>query len=143
MTKTITPFTQIPSEQLSNSTAEYPYLVVRIMNAVYQRERIDIRQGEPAVLIGAGKCYVQHPEPRTVGNEISEGCRALLLAAVSTSVDKTKFRMSVVWGKSSTSYVERDGVINESSVIPSGGVELPNKLGFDAEAIKQPLEKTI
>jgi hypothetical protein len=41
----------------------YPYLVVRIFAAVYQREGIEIRVCPPAVEIVNRRCTVQHPEP--------------------------------------------------------------------------------
>lgn len=131
MTKTVSPFTQIASEPLAGPVTQYPFLVVRIYSAVYQRERIEIRQGEPAVKIGAGKSYVQHPEPWLLNNEISENCRALLLAGVTSAVNTTGFRMCIKWAEARCSYVERDGVINESSESPSGGIDMPSKLAFD------------
>jgi hypothetical protein len=140
MTNTISPFTQIPSEPLAAPATQYPYLVVRIFSAAYQRERIDIRQGKLAVQIGAGKCYVQHPEPRLINNDISEGCRALLLAGVSAAVNKTNFRMCIKWGEASCSFVECDGVINESSESPSGGIDMPSKLAFDQRIALQESE---
>ena len=98
MTKTVSPFTQIPSEPLAGPVTQYPFLVVRIYNTVYQREQIEIRQGKPAVKIGAGNSYVQHPEPWLLNNEISEGCRALLLVGVVSAVNTTGFRMCIKWG---------------------------------------------
>lgn len=135
MTKTIFPFTEIPTEPLAAPVTQYPYLVVRIMCTVYQREGIELRQGDPDVQIGPGRCYVQHPEPRLANNDISEGCRALLLAGVSAAVNKTNFRMCIVWGEASCSFVEKDGVVNESSESPSGGVNLPNKIAFDQRIV--------
>jgi hypothetical protein len=131
MTETITPFTTLPSESINSNSTEYPYLVVRIMSCLYQRERIEIRQGPQDLRIGAGKCFVQHPEPRIANNEISEGCRNLLLSGVSAAVNKTKFRMCIVWGEGFSSFVEKNGVIKETSESPSGGIDLPKKLAFD------------
>ena len=131
MTKTVSPFTQIPSEPLAGPVTQYPFLVVRIYSTVYQREQIEIRQGEPAVKIGAGKSYVQHPEPWLLNNEISEGCRALLLVGVVSAVNTTGFRMCIKWGEDTCCYVEHNGVINESSQSPSGGIAMPYKLAFD------------
>jgi hypothetical protein len=45
------------------SAAPYPYLVVRIFTAIYQRERIRIRMGPPAVEFVNRRCFVQHPVP--------------------------------------------------------------------------------
>ena len=143
MTKSISPFTDIPAEPIAAPTTQYPYLVVRIMSAFYQRERIDVRQGEPAVQIGTGKSFVQHPEPWLDANAISEGCRNLLLKGVIAAVDRTKFRMCIVWDKESCSFVERDGVINESTESPSGGVNLPRKLAFDQSIVVKESETKI
>ena len=107
----------------------YPYLVVRIYSAVYQRERIEIIQGEAAVEIRAKGTFVRHPQPFNSQGELSDGCRRLLLDGVLEAVQRTHFRMCVVWNSSSCSFVERDGIITESSDPPSGGINLP-KLAF-------------
>lgn len=126
----VIPFTSIPSEPIDEGN-KYPYLIVRLMSAVYQRENIDVRKGEPLVAISPHKTYVQHPEPIADDGNMSIGCRTLLLNAVKDAVNRTKFRMSVIWGKADASYVELDGSINASTEIPSGGIQLPNKLAFD------------
>lgn len=126
--------TIIPSEPVDESN-KYPYLVVRIMPAVYQRERIDVRIGEPSVAISPNRTYVQHPEPITDDGSMSVGCRTLLLNAIKEAVNRTKFRMSVIWGEGDVSYVEHDGSIKASTVIPSGGIQLPNKLAFDQRVV--------
>lgn len=51
--------------------ATYPHLIVRIHAAVYQRERIQIRKGPPAVGIhSSGATYVQHYEPLVGDNHL-------------------------------------------------------------------------
>lgn len=132
--RAVSPFTSIPSEPISG-VGKYPYLVVRIMAAVYQHERIAVREGEPSVAISPQKTYVQYPEPITDDGRLSDDCRTLLLNAVKEAVMRTKFRMSVVWGEGDASYVEPDGSIQQSSSTPSGGVQLPNKIAFDQRVV--------
>ena len=129
--RSVVPFPDIPAEPLENPTGSYPYLVIRIYSAVYQRESIDIRQGDPSVHIGPRCTYVQHPSPWYPESELSLGARQLLLQGVSEAVTRLGFRMCVVWGKESCSFVERNGIINESTEPPSGGVALPVKIAFD------------
>jgi hypothetical protein len=126
------PYTGIPAEPLDSPTSEYPYLVVRIMSGVYQRERINIRKGEAAVHIGHGSCFLRHPDPFDEGGAIRESCRMLLLESVLATVLRTHLRMCVVWAADKCSFVEMDRTIKESNSIPSGGVMLPSKLAFDA-----------
>ena len=128
----ILPFSGIPTEPLDKPTSEYPYLVVRFMPAVYQRERIDIRRGEAAVHIGPGSCFLRHPDPFDGEGAIRESCRALLLEGVMAAVLRTQLRMCVVWAADKASYVERDRPIKELNSIPSGGFMLPSKIAFDA-----------
>ena len=126
----VSPSISLPSEPV-NEDGKYPYLIIRLMPAVYQRHQINVFRGEPLVEIGHSKNLVQHPEPITDDGVITPGCRTLILDAVLEAVTRTKFRMAVVWGEKEASYVEPDGSINESTEPPSGGVPLPNKIAFD------------
>lgn len=126
------PASGIPTEPLDNPTSEYPYLVVRLMAGVYQRERIDIRKGEAAVHIGHGSCFLRHPDPFDERGVMREGCRTLLLEGVLAAVLRTRLRMCVVWAADKSSFVELDRTIKESNSIPSGGFMLPSKMAFDA-----------
>ena len=105
-------------------TAAYPYLVVRIYAAVYQRERIVVRAARwPMAQIGHQRSFVQRPAPFNADGTLSAPCRALLIASVQHAVRQTKFRMCIVWGPSSCTFVEVDSVI-ESNESPSGGLAL-------------------
>jgi len=130
----VSPFTSIPSEPI-DEIGKYPYLVIRLMPAVYQRHQITVYRGEALAKISHDKNFVQHPEPITDEGVITPGCRKLILDAVFEAVTRTKFRMAVVWGEEEASYVEPDGSINESTEPPSGGVPLPNKIAFDQREI--------
>lgn len=128
------PFTTIPSEPI-NEVGKYPYLVVRLMATVYQRYQITINRGEPLVKISHDKNFVRHPEPITDDGAITPDCRTFILNAVLEVVKRGPFRMAVVWGEKEVSYVERDGSIEESTVRPSGGIPLPNKIAYDQREI--------
>ena len=62
---------------------------------------------------------------------IPPAARQVLLDAVAEAVQRTRFRMCVVWAPGESSYVERDGSIDESTTPPSGGVALPAPIAFD------------
>ncbi len=132
--RVVSPFASIPSEPV-DEIGKYPYLIIRLMPAVYQRHQITVYRGEPLVTIGHGRNFVQHPEPITDEGVITPGCRTLILNAVLEVVKRGPFRMAVVWGEKEASYVERDGSIEESTVRPSGGIPLPNKIAYDQREI--------
>ncbi len=137
MAQTLSPFSTIPSEAPENPDRRYPHLVVRIMSAVYQREKIDIRTGEPKVGISHHGCYVQHPGPLTPDGRLTDPCRALLIEGVGDAVRRTGFRMCLVWAPHSCTFVERDSV-NDSGEPPSGGLAFPAKLAFDQRVTVTP-----
>jgi hypothetical protein len=111
--------------------SRFPYLVVRIMNSVYQYETIAIGEGEPKVDVGCRRTCVIHPKPFEADGTISDECRALLIQGVSESVQKTGFRMCIVWGEEACSYVEKGGEVIESTEKPRGGFALvPNPAAF-------------
>ena len=123
-----------------NGTAKrYPYLVVRLMAAVYQREEIAIQNGEPMAHVGFRDSYVHHPTPFAEDGAVSQGCRDLLMAATLEAVRRTGYRMCLVWAANETTYIERDGSVNADSEAPSGGLgtggfggtELPIEIAFD------------
>ncbi len=128
------PSTSIPSEPI-DEVGKYPYLIIRLMPAVYQRHQITVYRGEPSVEISHDKNFVRHPEPITDDGAITPDCRTLILNAVLEVVKRGPFRMAVVWGEKEVSFVERDGSINESTEPPSGGVPLPNKIAYDQREI--------
>ena len=129
--KSVAPFSDSPAAPLENPNGSYPYLVIRICSGVYQRESIAIRQGEASVQIGHHRTHVQHPSPWDSEDGMSPGARQLLLQGVTKAVTRLGFRMCVVWSKENCSFVERNGIINESTEPPSGGVPAPFKLAFD------------
>ena len=117
----------------------YPYLVVHLMSAMYQREKISVRSGAPKAHIGHRDCYVHHASPFAEDGSMSQGCKEVLVAAVLESVRRTRFRMCLVWGADSCTFLERDGSFRVGSEPPSGGlgtggvdgIPLPADIAFD------------
>ena len=100
----------------------YPYLVIRLMAGVYQREPLDIQPGKPSIHVGHRSSSVRHPEPFNADGSVSKACRALLVMGVLNAVRRTGFRMCVVWDPENCTFVERDGKCEESATPPSGGL---------------------
>jgi len=100
----------------------YPYLVVHLMPAVYQREEITIRLGEPKAHVGHRDCFVHHPTPFADDGSLGQGCKEVVVAAVLRAVLRTRFPMCLVWADDTCTYLERDGSVRESSGPPTGGL---------------------
>jgi len=116
--------------------SRFPYLVVRIMGAVFQYETIAVGEGKPEVSVGCRRTRVLHPRPFEEDGTISGACRELLIRGVKETVEKTGFRMCIVWGEHSCSYVEKGGEIIESTEKPSGGFSLvPDPTAFRSRQV--------
>ena len=109
---------------------QYPYLVVRIHSAVYQREEIQLLTGEPAAHIWCKSSFARHPELSQDSREFPLQARTLLLNTVLEAVRQRRFRMCVVWAKGESTFVEADGSFNASNDPPSGGLTMPS-VAFD------------
>lgn len=101
--------------------SRYPFVVVRLMSAMYQREDIAVHSGAPAAHIGHRDSYVHHPTPFSDDGSISEGCRAVLIAACLGAVKRTRLRMCIVWNAGSCTFLELDGSVRDSVDAPKGG----------------------
>lgn len=117
----------------------YPYLVVQVMHAMYQREEITIHQGEARAHIGFRDTFVHHPNPFNTDGAINSTCKAVLIDATIEAVRRTGFRMCLVWSAGHCTFVERDGSTRETADPPSGGLgtggvggtPLPSDIEFD------------
>lgn len=106
-----------------NDTAKrYPFVVVRLMSAVYQREDIAVHKGDPKSRIGFRDSFVHHPTPFAEDGAVSQGCKDLLVGATLEAVRRTGHRMCLVWTANDCTFVERDGAVNPRSEPPSGGL---------------------
>ena len=125
----------------SDLKRSFPYVVVRLMGAVYQKEEISVDKGPEMARIGFRDSFVHHPTPFAEDGALSQGCKTLLKIATLEAVRRTGFRMCIVWGKDDCSFVERDGSIKESVEPPSGGfgsggvggTPLPGEIAFDSQ----------
>jgi hypothetical protein len=97
----------------------YPYLVIRIFAAVYQRERLKIREGPAAVELVYRHCFVQHPAPFAADGTLNPDCRELLIDAVQAAVRRLGFRMWIVWARSSATSIEAERITSTGE--PSNG----------------------
>lgn len=111
---------------------EEPYLVVRLMAGVYQREAIKVLRGpHPLAQIGQGCCLVVHPHAYDSGGTMTPECRSFLVTAVQNAVTTTRLRMCLVWAPYDCTFVEPEGSIHPGSEPPSGGFPLPAPIAFD------------
>jgi hypothetical protein len=109
------------SAECTTGRTIYPYLVIRVFAAVYQRERIRIQTGPPLVELVYRRSVVQHPVPFAAdGTTLNPDCRALLTHGVQAAVRGLGFRMWIVWAKSSCTSVEADRMSPAGE--PSGGL---------------------
>ncbi|MCC7151071.1 MAG: hypothetical protein IT501_03655 [Rubrivivax sp.] len=114
--------------------SRFPHLVVNIMNSVFQYETIAIGEGEPKVEVGCRRTCVRHLKPFEADGTISSACRALLIDGVKECVQKSGFRMCIVWGEDACSYVEKSGEVIECVERPRGGFSLvPDSRAFKSQ----------
>ena len=104
--------------------SRFPYLVVRIMTSVFQYETIAIGEGKPEVYVGTRRTRLRHPNPFADDGSVGSEARALLIQGVKKIVQSSGFRMCIVWGENSCSYIEKGGEVIESTEKPSGGFSL-------------------
>ena len=116
---------EVGAEQLSTAgTIEdgpFPILVVRLANAVYQREVVEVREGVNSVEVAFRTSFLQHPSPYTSDRQVSRDARDIFLDEVLVAVRRTGFRMCVVWSPVECTFVEADGSVRWSHSPPSGG----------------------
>lgn len=136
---TVSPFSNHDAEPIDSAKGSYPYIVIRFIAAVYQRENLQVRVGAPEVHIGHRTSFIQYHEPYAEDGAISPSCRAFLLDGVLDAVRRLKFRMCVVWKKGSCTFVEPDGQFRDSDDPPSGGILLPKTIDYDT---RLPFEDT-
>lgn len=114
-----------------NVDVSYPFIVIRLMNAVYQAETIRVRKGRASVSIRVGTSFLRHPEPLKADGQVSDEAKAMLNEAVLAAVRGTGFRMCLVWGPAWCSFVEPDGSIRNSFEPPSGGFSPTGPVDFN------------
>jgi len=114
--------------------------MIRLMNSVYQAEKVEVREGRAFVLLEFGGSFLQHPEPVKPDGQIGDQAKVLLTEAVQSSAKRTGLRMCLVWGSAWCSFVEPDGSIKNSFHPPSGGVHLPARTDPEDHSSPNPLK---
>lgn len=100
----------------------FPYLVIRLMAAVYQREAVAVHLGPARAMIKHKGSRLSHPGIAGDVKAISNASKAYFEAALVREVRRTKHRMCVVWGPDECTFVEPNGDILRKSEAPRGGL---------------------
>lgn len=118
-----------PSERKTGagqrSGEAFPYFVVRLMAAVYQREIVTVDQGPALAVIKHKGSRLSHPGIADNSRAISDAAKSFFEAALVRQVRRTKHRMCVVWGPDECTFVEPNGDIQRKSAPPLGGFLMP------------------
>jgi hypothetical protein len=93
------------------SRREHPFLVIRGgVPGVYGRNQVEILQVEPETPPTPGVFTLVYAGQSTdEAGRLTPGCRAALVAAVKRRVERTGFRICIVFGDRDAVYVEPDG----------------------------------
>jgi len=128
-----------PEPTSRDSARAFPYLVVRMMAGIYQREDFAIHVGTERIHIGHRDSFVHHPRPFADDGSVTPECRKAMIAAVLAAVRKFRFRMCLVWARDACTFVEPDGSTLAGTEPPwggfgtggVGGTPLPSDIEFD------------
>ena len=101
----------------------YPYVIKRVIAAVYQRIE---------VAFGTGKLHSPHKgihimtkdHPYDTDGKPTLEARNALIEVLKEVTRTSGFRMCAVFGEQDSVYVEPDGLVNQKTEAPSGGVNL-------------------
>lgn len=98
----------------------YPYLVIRLVEGIYQYERVNLRDGPPSARIYADDCSFSYPgiDPRNAIEEAS--ARTCFEAFVLDAARRAGFQFCIVWRGDDCTYVEPDGAKYGWDEPPSG-----------------------
>lgn len=104
------------------STVEYPYLVIRLQAAVYDKRRIVFAQTPGA---SDGHAFLlQWPQSFDRTRALPSAVRLALIEQVKGASKQSGFRMCIVVSQDESLYVEPDGRVESMSTAPSGGIAL-------------------
>ena len=111
----------------------FPYIVIRLAAAVYQCERLALRQGSPSARIAHRNSQLTHPGVDEESGVLDADARRFLEVAVLNAVQRHGFRMSIVYSPRDCVYIERDSSLSRSIEPPSGGIALTVDFGKPAQ----------
>ena len=109
--------------KMGEEAEQFPYLVVRLMAAVYYRYPIEfVHNGnanpDPEALT------VFESDPFDADGKLTLESKRKLIEVVSFEARETGLRMCVVFGPMEAVYVEPEGAIREAARPPVGGVDI-------------------
>ena len=111
------------SIKVGGKIERFPYLVVRLMPAVYNCYPIEFAwNGNTSSIPEALTLF--EPNPFDADGNLTPECRRKLIELVGFEARETGFRMCVVFGPKEAVYVEPEGAILEASQLPVGGVDI-------------------
>lgn len=96
--------------------SEYPYIIVRLMPAIYSRR---------SILFEADACsdkdlVIPDNQPYDKSGKLTKEARDEVISATLQAVKRTGFRMCAVFGKNDCVYCEPDGSTEKSGDCPNG-----------------------
>ena len=98
----------------------FPYVVERLMAAVYRRREVFFTNRRPPGYTGSD-FFINEPEAFTDGR-LTPAAREKAIESVSRAAGKVNRRMCVVFAADEAVYCEPNGTYKESTEIPSGGL---------------------
>jgi hypothetical protein len=103
---------------------QYPYVVRRIMAAVYQQLEV-VFTTDPSDPPPRKAIHILIDQPaRNAEGDLVEKARMALIDVLKEVTRTSGFRMCAVFGEQDSVYVEPDGQVNWLNEAPSGGVNL-------------------
>lgn len=113
------------AEEGCPSAGAFPYVVIRLIATVYQRETLTVDQGPARAVIKRRGSRLSHPGISDDGRTITQAAKSYFEAALVRQVRRTNHRVCVVWGPDECTYVEPNGDTERKSEPPVGGFISP------------------
>jgi len=102
----------------------YPYVVRRVMAAVYQQLEVVFTTAPADSSIRKAIHILMDQPARDDEGNLVERARLALIDVLKEVTRTSGFRMCAVFGEQDSVYVEPDGRVNGRTEAPSGGVQL-------------------
>jgi hypothetical protein len=119
----IKPMKRIEMNQTLSKQTTYPYVIRRVMSAVYQRIEVVFGAEKFQASRKAIHIVTAHYPYDDDGKPTTEA-RSALIDSLKEITRSSRFRMCAVFAENDSVYVEPDGQLNLSMEAPSGGVSL-------------------
>ncbi len=105
---------------------KYPYVVIRLMPAVYMNRKVEfVESGAKPLALGEETFRIEYPgKAFTDDGVIFPAALACLKLEVRKFMQKNRFRCCIVLAADNSIFLEHDGSENRSNEPPSGGVSI-------------------